>query len=74
MLFDFLSRCLREVEDAVRQAEGAYVERYEEEIVAAGRVTLGNVKKQDLITSYTQRILKKMRAEFCFLYLRSDSK
>ena len=74
MLLDFLSRCLREVEDAVRQAEGAYVERYEEEIVAAGRVTLGNVKKQDLITSYTQRILKKMRAEFCFLYSRSDPK
>ena len=40
MLLDFLSRCLREVEDAVRQAEGAYVERYEEEIVAAGRVNL----------------------------------
>jgi hypothetical protein len=40
MLLDFLSRYLREVEDAVRQAEGAYVERYEEEIVAAGRVNL----------------------------------
>lgn len=40
MLLDFLTRYLREVEDAVRQAEGAYVERYEEEIVAADRVNL----------------------------------
>ena len=40
MLLDFLTRYLREVEAAVRQAEGAYVERYEEEIVAAGRVNL----------------------------------
>ncbi|WP_211435999.1 hypothetical protein [Candidatus Kuenenia stuttgartiensis] len=40
ILLDFLSRYLREVEVAVRQAEGAYVERYEEEIVAASRVNL----------------------------------
>ena len=40
MLLDFLSRYLREVEAAVREAEGAYVERYEEEIVAASRVNL----------------------------------
>ncbi|HEC66533.1 hypothetical protein LCGC14_2118640 [marine sediment metagenome] len=40
MLLDFLSRYLSEVEAAVRQVEGAYVERYEEEIVGAGRVNL----------------------------------
>lgn len=40
MLLDYLSRYLMEVESAVRQAEDAYVERYEEEIVAAGRVNL----------------------------------
>lgn len=40
MLLDYLSRYLMEVESAVRQAKGAYVERYEEEIVAAGRVNL----------------------------------
>ena len=40
MLLDFLSRYLKEVEATVRQAEDAYVERYEEEIVAADRVNL----------------------------------
>jgi len=40
MLLDFLSRYLREVETTVRKAKGAYVERYEEEIVAANRVNL----------------------------------
>ena len=34
MLLDFLSRYLKEVEATVRQAEDAYVERYEEEIIA----------------------------------------
>src|SRR3989337_2960000 len=40
MLLDFLSRYLKEVEATVRQVEDAYVERYEEEIVAADRVNL----------------------------------
>ena len=40
MLLDFLSKYLREVEAAVRKVEGAYVERYEEEIVADNRVNL----------------------------------
>jgi len=40
MLLDLLSRYLREVEAAVRKLERAYVERYEEEIVAADRVNL----------------------------------
>ncbi|MGR3176169.1 MAG: toxin TumE [Candidatus Scalindua sp.] len=40
MLFDSLIKYLSEVEATVRQAEGAYVERYEEEIVAADRVNL----------------------------------
>ena len=40
MLLDFLSRHLGDVEAAVRKLEGAYVERYEEEIVAANRVNL----------------------------------
>lgn len=40
MLLDFISRYLKEVEAKVRQAENAYVERYEEEIVAPDRVNL----------------------------------
>ena len=40
MLLDFLSKYLREVEATVRKVEGVYVERYEEEIVAANRVNL----------------------------------
>lgn len=40
MLLDFLSRYLKEVEATVRQVEDAYVERYEEEIVAADRMNL----------------------------------
>lgn len=40
MLFDFLSQYLGDVEAEVRKLEGAYVERYEEEIVAANRVNL----------------------------------
>ena len=40
MLPDFLSRYLRDVETAVQKLEGAYVERYEEEILAVNRVNL----------------------------------
>lgn len=40
MLLDFLSQYLGDVEAAVRKLEGAYVERYEEEIVAANRVNV----------------------------------
>ncbi len=40
MLLDFLSQHLRDVEAAVRKLKGAYVERYEEEIVAVNRVNL----------------------------------
>ena len=40
MLLNFLSRYLRDIEAAVRKLEGAYVERYEEEIVAVNRVNL----------------------------------
>ena len=40
MLLDILSKYLREVEATVRKIEGAYVERYEEEIVAVNRVNL----------------------------------
>ena len=40
MLLDFLSKYLKEVEAAVRKLEGAYVERYEEEIVAVNRINL----------------------------------
>jgi hypothetical protein len=39
-LLDYLSKYLRDVEAAVRQTEGAYVERYEEEIISTGRVNL----------------------------------
>lgn len=40
MLLDFLSRYLRDVEAAVGKLEGAYIERYEEEILAVNRVNL----------------------------------
>jgi hypothetical protein len=40
MLLDFLSKYLEEIEATVRKVEGAYVERYEEEIVAVNRVNL----------------------------------
>ena len=40
MLLDLLSRYLRDVETAVRGLEGAYVERYEEEILSPSRVNL----------------------------------
>jgi len=40
MLLDFLSKYLKEIETTVRKVEGAYVERYEEEIVAVNRVNL----------------------------------
>ena len=40
MLPDFLSQYLRDIESATRRLEGAYVERYEEEIVAPNRVNL----------------------------------
>ena len=40
MLLDFLTQYLGSVGDAIRNLEGAYVERYEEEIVASDRVNL----------------------------------
>lgn len=40
MLPDFLSQYLGDIEDAIRKLEGAYVERYEEEIVAVNRMNL----------------------------------
>jgi len=40
VLLDYLSIYLEHVEDAVRKIEGAYVERYQEEIVAVNRVNL----------------------------------
>ena len=40
MLLDFLSQYLGNIEAAVRKLEDIYVERYEEEIVAASRVNL----------------------------------
>jgi hypothetical protein len=40
MLFDYLSQYLGDVEAALRKLEGVYVERYEEELVAANRVNL----------------------------------
>ena len=40
MLLDFLSRYLRDVEAAVGKLEGAYIERYEEEILPVNRVNL----------------------------------
>jgi len=40
MLLDFLSRYLRDVKAAVGKLEGAYIERYEEEILASNRVNL----------------------------------
>jgi hypothetical protein len=40
MPFDLLSQYLENVESAIRKLEDVYVERYEEEIVAADRVNL----------------------------------
>lgn len=40
MLLDSVQQYLGDVEGAVRKLEGAYVERYEEEIVATDRVNL----------------------------------
>ncbi len=40
MLLDLLSQYLQEVEGAIRELEGAYVENYEEEILASNRVNL----------------------------------
>jgi len=40
MLLDILSKYLNEVEGAVRNLQGAYVERYEEEILTADRINL----------------------------------
>lgn len=40
MLHDILARYLRDVEVAIRGLVGAYVERYEEEIVSSNRVNL----------------------------------
>lgn len=40
MLLDLLSRYLENVEDAIRNLQDAYVERYEEEILAKDRINL----------------------------------
>jgi len=40
MLLDNLSKYLNKVESAVRNLQGAYVERYEEEILTADRLNL----------------------------------
>ncbi len=40
MLLDLLLQYLRDVEAAIQKLAGAYVERYEEEIVATNRVNL----------------------------------
>jgi len=40
MLLDLLLQYLRDVEAAIQKLAGAYVERYEEEIVAANRANL----------------------------------
>lgn len=40
MLHDLLSRYLEELEGVIRELEGAYVENYEEEILAANRANL----------------------------------
>jgi len=40
MLLDYLSKYLDNVEGAVKKLEGAYVERYEEEILTANRINL----------------------------------
>ena len=40
MLLDILSKYLNKVEGAVRNLQGAYVERYEEEILTADRINL----------------------------------
>ena len=40
MLLDYLSKYLNKVESAVRNLQGAYVERYEEEILTADRINL----------------------------------
>ena len=40
MLLEVLSRYLSDVEGEVRKLKGAYVERYEEELLAINRVNL----------------------------------
>jgi len=40
MLLDYLSKYLDSVEATVRNLEGVYVERYEEEILTVNRVNL----------------------------------
>ena len=40
MLLDFLARYLSHIEGEIRKLKGAYVERYEEEILAVNRVNL----------------------------------
>jgi len=40
MLLDYLSKYLDNVEGAVRNLEGVYVERYEEEILTVNRINL----------------------------------
>ncbi len=40
MLHDILSRYLENIEAVVKRLEGAYVERYEEEILASNRISV----------------------------------
>ncbi len=40
MLLDLLSQYLQKLEGTIRELEGAYVEKYEEEILASNRVNL----------------------------------
>lgn len=40
MLHDILSRYLEDIEAVVKRLEGAYVERYEEEILASNRISV----------------------------------
>ena len=51
MLLDFLSQYLIDVEAAVRKLKGAYVERYEEEIVAVPHATIPGSCPQGLAFS-----------------------
>lgn len=40
MLLDYLSKYLNNIEGAVRNLQGVYVERYEEEVLTADRINL----------------------------------
>ena len=43
MLLNHLSKYLESVEKAIRKLEGAYVERYEEEVLTVNRVNLSQI-------------------------------